>query len=154
MYICILNIPHVLRPLHFRHRIKALLRLSTNANLCSLKFDLTNCSWEIVCQNCKICAIRSVEVANLPQRNPLRYLFQWKGQKSTLSPSFITFSERGPFLRGFLCWIFWLFWSQRCIGVSKTCGRSFGSLRRKLAICEETLCGLLFQICFYQPRRF
>ena len=38
--------PHVLRPLHFRHRIKALLRPSTNANLCYLKIDLTKCSWE------------------------------------------------------------------------------------------------------------
>ena len=36
---------HVLKPLHFSHRIKALLRPSTNANLCYLKFDLTNCSW-------------------------------------------------------------------------------------------------------------
>ena len=84
-------------------------------------------------------------MSKLPQRNLLQYLFQWKGWKSTLSPSFITFSEREPFLRGFLCWLFWLFWSQRCIGVSKTCGRSFGSLRRKLAICEETLCSPLFQ---------
>ena len=58
------------------------------------------------------------------------------------------FSEREPFLSGFLCGLFGLFWSQRYIGVSKQCGRSFGSLRRKLAICEETLCSQLFQICF------
>ena len=32
--------------------------------------------------------------------------------------SFITFSEREPYLRGLLCWDFC---SQRCIGVSKTC---------------------------------
>ena len=83
---------HVLRPLHFRHWIKALCRPSTKTNLCYLKFDLTNCSWEKNCLNCKS-AMRSVEVAKLPQRNPLRYLFQWKGQKSTLSPSFITFIE-------------------------------------------------------------
>ena len=145
---------HVLRLLHFRHRIKALLRPSTNAHLCYLKFDLTNCSWEKNYQNCKLGARRSVEVAKWPQRIPLWLLFQFQGWKSTLSPSFITFSERGAFLRGFLCWIFWLFWSQRCIGVSKTCGRSFGSLRRKLAICEETLCGLLFQICLCRPRCF
>ena len=73
----------MLRPLHFRHRIKALLRSSTNANLCYLRFDLTNCSWEKICQNCISSATRSVEVAKLPQRNPLQYLFQWKGQKST-----------------------------------------------------------------------
>ena len=35
-------VSHVLKPLHFSHRIQALLRLSTNANLCYLKFDLTN----------------------------------------------------------------------------------------------------------------
>ena len=33
---------HVLKPLHFSHRIKALLGLSTNYNLCFMKFDLTN----------------------------------------------------------------------------------------------------------------
>ena len=38
------SLTHVLRPLHFRHRIKALLRHSTNPNLCYLKFDLINCS--------------------------------------------------------------------------------------------------------------
>ena len=31
--------PHVLRPLHFRNWIKALLRPSTKTNLCYLKFD-------------------------------------------------------------------------------------------------------------------
>ena len=113
----------MLRPLHFRHQIKALLRPSTNANLCYLRFDLTNCSWGKNCQNCISSATRSVEVAKLPQRNPLQYLFQWKGQKSTLSPSFITFSEREPFLRGFLWWTFWTFWSQRCIWVSKRWGK-------------------------------
>ena len=41
------TVAHVLRLLYFRHRIKPLLRPSTNANLCFLKFDLTNCSWEI-----------------------------------------------------------------------------------------------------------
>ena len=54
---------HVLRPLHFKHRIKGILRPSTNANLCYLKFNITNCSWEKNRQNCKISAIRSVEVA-------------------------------------------------------------------------------------------
>ena len=78
------QIPHVLRPLHFRHRIKGLLRPSTNADLCYLKFG--NCLPKL--QNW------SVEVAKWPQRNPLRLLFQWRGWKSTLSPSFITFSER------------------------------------------------------------
>ena len=84
-------------------------------------------------------------MAKWPQRNPLRLLFEWRGWKSTLSPSFITFSEREPFLRGFLWWTFWSQRSQRCIGISKVCGRSFGSLQRKLAICEETLCSPLFQ---------
>ena len=84
-------------------------------------------------------------MAKWPQGNPLRLLFWWRGWKSTLSPSFITFSEREPFLRGFLWWNFWGFWSQKYVGVSKVCGRSFGSLRRKLAICEETLCSPLFQ---------
>ena len=44
---------HVLRPLLFRHRIKALLRLSTNTNFCYLKFDLTNCSWEKIAKIAK-----------------------------------------------------------------------------------------------------
>ena len=50
-------------------------------------------------------------------------VLQWRGWKSTLSPSFITFSEREPFLRGFLWWTFWTFWSQRCIWVSKRWGK-------------------------------
>ena len=140
-------VTHVLRPLHFRHRIKALLRPSTNANLCYLKFDLTNWSWEKNCQNCISSATRSVEVAKLPQRNPLRYLFQWKGQKSTLSPSFITFSEREPFLRGFLCWLFWLFWSQRCIWVSSQCAKSFIRFRRLVAIWPAGQFWRLLKIC-------
>ena len=38
-FVCL---PHVLRLLHFRHRIKALLMPSTNDYLYYLKFDLTN----------------------------------------------------------------------------------------------------------------
>ena len=49
-------------------------------------------------------SLRSAKVAKWLQRYPLRYLFQWKGSKSTLLPSFITFSEREPVLRGFLWW--------------------------------------------------
>ena len=134
--------------MHFRHRIKAIWRPSTNANLCYLKFDLTNCSWEKNCQNCKIRATRSVEVSKWPQHNPLRYLFQFKGWKSPLSPSFVTFSEREPFLRGFFCWYFWCFWSQRCIGVSKrwwkkkiSTGSQFDHF--PLKFCEHTLSNLL-----------
>ena len=134
--------------MHFRHRIKAIWRPSTNANLCYLKFDLTNCSWEKNCQNCKIRATRSVEVSKWPQHNPLRYLFQFKGWKSPLSPSFVTFSEREPFLRGFLCWYFWVFLYQRCIGVSKrwwkkkiSTGSQFDHF--PLKFCEPTLSNLL-----------
>ena len=145
---------HVLRPLHFKHRIKGLLRPSTNANLCFLKFELTNCSCEIFCQSCKIGAIRSVEVAKWPQRNPLRLLFQWRGWKSTLSPSFITFSEREPFLRGFLWWNSCNYWSQRCIGVSKTCGRSFVSFWRNLAISEEISWAFSFKFASSSPSVF
>ena len=117
---------------------------STHQELRYLNFDLTN--WVHKNNNISktISAIRSAQVAKWPQRHPLRYLFQWRGWKSTLSHSFTTFSEREPFLRRFLWWIFWIFWFQGCIGVSKVCGRSFISLRRKLAICEETLCSPLF----------
>ena len=139
---------HVLRRLHFKHRIKGLLRPSTNANLCYLKFDLTNCSWEKNCQNCKIRATRSVEVSKWPQHNPLRYLFQFKGWKSPLSPSFVTFSEREPFLRGFLCWCFWCFLSQRCIGVSKRWRKRNFLKASQFDHLPLTFVSLLFQICF------
>ena len=134
--------------MHFRHRIKALLRPSTNANLCYLKFDLTNCSWENCCQICKIGAMRSVEVAKWPQHNPLRYLFQWEGWKGTLSPSFITFSEREPFLRGFLWWALWALWSQRCPVGSKRWWKKNISMGSQfdhfpLKFCEPTLSNLL-----------
>ena len=144
----------MLRPLHFRHRIKALLRPSTNANLCYLRFDLTNCSWGKNCQNCISGATRSVEVAKLPQRNPLQYLFQWKGQKSTLSPSFITFSEREPFLRGFLCGLFGLFWSHRCISVSTRWRKQNFSKGSQFDHFPLKFVSLLFQICSLRPKRF
>ena len=152
--ITIIHVPHVLGPMHFISWIDAKYKPGTHQELCYLNFELTKWVQEKNCQSCYEGAIWSVEVAKWPQHNPLRLLFQWRGWKSTLSPSFITFSEREPFLRGFLRWAIWAFWSQRCIGVSKTCGRSAGSLRRKLAIREETLCGLLFQICFFRPKHF
>ena len=128
---------HVLGPMHFISWIEAKYKPSTHQELCYLNFDLTKWVQEKHCQNCWNYAIRSVEVAKWPQRNPLWLLFQWRGWKSTLSPSFITFSEREPFLRGFLCWNFWNFWSQRCIWVSKRCGKSCRSFWRNLAISEE-----------------
>ena len=144
----------MLRPSHFRHRIKALLRPSTNANLCYLKFDLTNCSWEKNCQNCKIRATRSVEVSKWPQRNPLRYLFQFHGWKSALSPFFIKFSEREPVFRGFLCWWFWCFWSQRCIGVSRRWGKRNFLKGSQFDHFPLTFVSLLFQICLLRPNCF
>ena len=149
-----ISYPHVLRPLHFRHRIKALLRPSTNANLCYLRFDLTNWSWGKNCQNCISSATRSVEVAKLPQRNPLQYLFQWKGQKSTLSPSFITFSEREPFLRGFLFGLFGLFWSHRCISVSTRWRKQNFSKGSQFDHFPLKFVSLLFQISSLRPKRF
>ena len=134
----------MLGPLYFISWIEAKYRPSTHQELHYLNFDLTNWAHENGNISKTISAMRSAKVAKWPQHNPLRLLFQWRGWKSTLSPSFITFSEREPFLRGFLWWIFWSQRSQRCIGVSKVCGRSFKSLRRKLAICEETLCSPLF----------
>ena len=93
-------------------------------------------------------------MAKWPQRNPLRLLFQWRGWKSTLSPSFITFSEREPFLRGFLCWNCWNFWSQRCIWVSKRWGKrnfSKGSQFDHFPLLwrKPTL-----SICFLRPNCF
>ena len=141
----------VLKSLHFCHWIKAVLRPSTNANFCYLKLDLTNCSWEKKSINCKISAIRSVEVAKWPQHNPLRLLFQWRGWKGTLSPSFITFSEREPFLRGFLWWNSCNYWSQRCPGVSKTCGRSYRSFPRNLTISQEILWAYSVKSAYSDP---
>ena len=134
----------MLGSLHFIWWIEAKYRPSTQQELRYLNFDLTNWIHKNGNISKTISAMRSAKVAKWPQRHPLRYLFQWKGWKSTLSSPFITFSEREPFLRGFLWWTFWSQRSQRCIGVSKVCGRSFRSLPRKLMICQETLCSPLF----------
>ena len=93
---------HVLGPMHFISWIEAKYKPSTHQELCYLNFELTKWVQEKNCQNCLNDAIRSVEVAKWPQRNSLQLLCQWRGWKSTLSPSFITFSEREPFLRVFL----------------------------------------------------
>ena len=95
-------------------------------------FDLANSFYGNCCISKTISARRSAEVSKSSQRNPLRFPFAWKGWKSTLSSSFIAFSEREPFLRGFL---FWIFWSQRCIWVSSQCAKSFIRLARSVAIC-------------------
>ena len=100
---------HVLRPLHFIWWMKANYKPSTHQELCYLNFDLTN--WVHKNDNISetISAIRSAQVAKWPQRHPLQYLWRWKGWKSTLSPSFVTFSEREPLFEGLLCWDFWGF---------------------------------------------
>ena len=157
MYILLnvnMNISHVLEPLYIISWIEAKYQPSTHQELCSLNCDLTKWVQEKNCQNCIKSATRSVEVSNWPQRNPLRLLFQWRGWKSTLSPSFITFSEREPFLRGFLWWNSCNYWSQRCIGVSKTCGRSFVSFWRNLAISEEISWAFSFKFASSSPSVF
>ena len=135
----------MLGPLYFISWIEAKYRPSTHQEFRYSNFDLTNWVHKNGNISKTITAMRSAQVVKWPQCHSLRYLLQWRGWKGTLSPSFITFSEREPFLRGFPWWIFWIFWFQGCIGVSKVCGCSFISLRRKLAICEETLCSPLFQ---------
>ena len=84
-------------------------------------FDLANSLYGNCCISKTISARRSAEVSKSSQRNPLRFPFAWKGWKSTLSSSFIAFSEREPFLRGFLCGSLGSFWSQWCIWVSSQC---------------------------------
>ena len=90
-------------------------------------------------------------MAKWPQRNPLRLLFQWRGWKSTLSASFITFSEREPFFRGFLWWNSCNYWSQRCIGVSEQCETSCRSFWRNLAISEEISWAYSFKFASSSP---
>ena len=110
-------------------------------------FDLANSLYGNCCISKTISARRSAEVSKSSQRNPLRFPFAWKGWKSTLSSSFIAFSEREPFLRGFLCWLFWLFWSQRCIWVSSQCAKSFIRLARSVAIWHACQFWRLLKIC-------
>ena len=142
------HLPHVLGPLHFIWWMEAQYKPSTHQEFRYLNFYLTKWVRKNSDFSKIIKATRSAQVAKLPQRHPLQYLFQWRGWKSTLSHSFTTFSEKELFSRRFLWWIFWF---QGCIGVSKVCGRSFISLRRKLAICEETLCSPLFHSLSYLP---
>ena len=148
------KVSHVLGPLHFIWWIEAKYKPSTHREFCYLNFDLTK--W--VHKNGNFSktkrAIRSAQVAKWPQRHPLRLLFQWKGWKGTLSPSFITFSEREPFFRGFLWWNSCNYWSQRCPGVSKTCGRSYRSFWRNLAISEEISWAFSFKFAFSSPSVF
>ena len=147
----------MLGPLHFIWWIEAKYRPSTHQEFLYSNFDLTNWVHKNGNISKTITAMRSAQVAKWPQCHSLRYLLQWRGWKGTLSPSFITFSEREPFLRGFLWWIFWIFWSQRCIGVSKVCGRSFRSFWRNLAISEEILWAhsfILLLICLLWTKHF
>ena len=132
-------------PLYFISWIKANYGPSTQQKLRYLNFVLTKWFPEKHDFSTTINAIRSLEVAKWPQLNPLRCLFQWKGWKSTRSPYFISFSEREPVLRGFLCGSLGSFWSQRWIGVKETCGRSFRSFWRNLTISEEILWGYSFK---------
>ena len=143
--------PHVLKPLHFSHRIKVLLRPSTNANLCYLKFDLTNCSWEKNYFSATIGARGSAEVSKWPEDCPLRHLFQPGGWKSTLSSSFIMFFERVTLFWLLSRGIFGTFGFQSCIWVSKMWGKrnfskrsQFGHFSRNSV--QPTLSNLLFAV--------
>ena len=145
---------HVLGPMHLISWIEAKYKPRTDQELYYLNFELTKWVQEKTCQNCLNEARRSVEVAKWPQHNSLQLPCQWKGWKNTLSPSFITFSEREPFLRGFMRWSLWSLWSQRCPGVSKTCGRRCRSFWRNLAISEEILWAYSFKFAFSGPSVF
>ena len=130
-------LPHVLKPLHFSHRIIALLRLSTKANRCYLKFHLTSWLWGENCFSATIGARGLAEVSKWLEDHPLRYLFQYEGRKSTLSTSFIAFSETEPLFLFLLHGICGTFLPNRWIGVSKTCGR------KKFSFVWPTLSNLL-----------
>ena len=110
-------------------------------------FDLANSLYGNCCISKTISARRSAEVSKSSQRNPLRFPFAWKGRKSTLSSSFIAFSEREPFLRGFLCGKCGKFLPQRCIWVSSQCAKSFIRFRRLVAIWPAGQFWRLLKIC-------
>ena len=103
----------------------------------------------------------------LPKLQNTCYKVSWGGkmtatQSSTIPlsvqrlkwSSFVTFSERAPFLRRFLCWYLWCFLSQRCIGVSKRWWKKKNSTGSQFDNFPLKFVSLLFQICFFRPNCF
>ena len=98
---------------HFIAWIEAKYEQSTDQEFRYLNFDLANSLHE----NCCISTNYKYQKVSWGLKIIVTPSFSMFFRVESLKEcSFITFSEREAFLRGFLCW---LFWSQRCIWVSR-----------------------------------
>ena len=94
----------------------------------------------VVARKLHISARRSADGYKSPQRNALRFIFCRRRRRRL----FVAFSEREPFLRGFLC--VWSVLPKSCIWVSRTCAKNFRRLLRLVAICYAMTRRLPLQI--------
>ena len=96
-----------------------------------MNFDLATFFYRKCCSSKTISARRSADGYKSPQRDALRFIFCRRRRRL-----FVAFSEREPFLRGFLCGKCGTFWSKSCIWVSRKCAKSFVRFRPSVWICD------------------
>ena len=98
----------------------------------NVNFDLANSFYGKCCSSKTISARRSADGYKSPQRDALRFIFCRRRRL------FVAFSEREPFLRGFLCGKCGKFLPQMCIWVSRKCAKSFVRFRPSVWICDAS----------------
>ena len=144
----------MLKHLHFSHRIKVLLRPSTNANLCYLKFDLTNCSWEKNYFSATIGARGSAELSKFTGRSSSTIsLSIWRMEEYSFNLFHLVFWKRAlvlvvvalDFLDIFVPKVHW--------GLKKT-WRKNQEFLKKFDDFWRNFVRLLFQICLIRSKRF
>ena len=94
-----------------------------------VNFDLANLFYGKCCSSKTISARRSADGYKSPQCDALRFIFCRRRRL------FVAFSEREPFLRGFLRGSSGSVLPKSCIWMSRTCAKSFVSIRPSVWIC-------------------
>ena len=104
--------------------------MSTQSLQCivNVSFDLATFFYGKCCSSKTLSARRSADSYKSPQRDALRFIF-CRRRRRRRRRLFVAFSEREPFLRGFLCGKCGKFLAQMCIWVLRKCAKSFVRFR-------------------------
>ena len=100
----------------------------------NVNFDLATFFYGKCCSSKTISARRSADSYKSPQCDALRFIF-CRRRRRRRRRLFVAFSEREPFLRGFLRGSSGSVLPKSCIWVSRTCAKSFVSIRPSVWIC-------------------
>ena len=148
------HLAHMLVPLYLISWIKAKYKPNTHLELRYLNVDLANYVHENGYCSKSISAIRSVEVSKLPQRNTLRYLFQFQKLKEYSFTLFQPIFWKRTLVLVVLVMAFLAFLAPKVHLGLRTAQKKFQEFLKKFDDFWRNFVGLLFQICFLRPDSF